>query len=92
MQGEMREADFLSVAEVGWFSVGRTASEMTLAGETEWAGRTAPTGDGGCSWLSSVPPVSGVPHNHMKEWTGIAAKTETPTVSCHNLGFSLNII
>lgn len=45
---EIWEADFLSVAEVGWFSMDRAASEMTLAGETEWTGRTAPTEGGGC--------------------------------------------
>lgn len=42
----MREADFLSVAEVGWSPVDRAASEMTPAGEAEGTGSTAPAGGG----------------------------------------------
>jgi len=61
---KVREADLLSVAEVGWSSMAQAASAMTLAGETGWTGRTAPTEGGGLLAVFRVSSYWGSSQSH----------------------------
>lgn len=61
-----------------------------LKGEN-WLEGQPPRGMGVLRALCSVSPVPGIFQTHyVKEWTGIAAKTKTPSVFCYSFGFWLS--
>lgn len=90
---ETKEPDFLPVEEGG----GGGGSQWTkqhlrwyLKGEN-WLEGQPPRGMGVLRALCSVSPVPGIFQTHyVKEWTGIAAKTKTPSVFCYSFGFWLS--